>query len=54
MPICVSCRVRHHTGDCDDTQQRRRGLARQCSCQHKPRSIVAEQPPLGPEGEGLS
>jgi len=37
MPICVSCRVPHHSEDCEDTQQGRRGFARQCYCQHKPR-----------------
>lgn len=57
MPICVSCRVPHHPEDCDDTQHARRGHARQCYCQHKPRPTVAEQPeqpPLGPEGEDPS
>ncbi len=54
MPICVSCRVPHHSEDCEDTQQGRRGFARQCYCQHKPRPAVAEQPPLAPEEEGTS
>jgi len=49
MSICAPCRVPHTEQSCEDTLARRRGLARRCYCQHRPRQVVATEASPGPE-----
>ena len=45
MSICAPCQVPHTAEECEDTRAGRAGMARACSCQHKPRTVLL--PPAG-------